>query len=169
MLGAKAEANIKRALENRAQVNLIQCDVTPAFLNENALEQVLSGNKIAYERYAIPQADSKTNRAIRSQSELLPDDNLGYACEATPEQVEIIVNDLVKEQNRQRVSNLVIGLEEPADEANGVLTEELAAERLRQLEARQAQQAVTIYLRKQMVGQQAAPAQQTEPPAAAEP
>jgi hypothetical protein len=168
-LDAKVETNIKRALENRGQVNLIQCDVTPAFLNDNPLEQVLSGNKIAYQRFAIPQTDTKTNRAIRSQSELDPDDNLGYACEATPEQVEIIVNDLVKEQNRRRVSNLVIGLQEPTDEAQGDVSEKLAAERLRSLEEQQEQQPVTIYLRKQAVEQQAAPVQRAPASAPAEP
>ncbi len=168
-LGATVETNIKRALEHRALVNLIQCDVTPAFLNENPLEQVLSGNKIAYERYAIPQADTKTNRAIQSQSELDSDDNLGYACEATPEQVELIVNDLVKEQNRRRVSNLVIGLQEPREEAGAKADAKVAAEKLQLLEDRQAQQPVTIYLRKQAAGQQAEPAQQSSPPAAPAP
>ncbi|MEX2112118.1 MAG: zf-HC2 domain-containing protein [Pirellulales bacterium] len=165
-LGTKVETNVQRALENRAQVNLIQCDVTPAFLDENPLEKVLSGNKIAFKRFAIPQADTKSNRAIRSQSELAVDDNLGYACEATPKQVETIVIELEQEQSRRRVSNLIIGLQEPLGALKAQAAEAKPADRPDELNANDAQQPVTIYLRKQGAPQQAPPAApEQDPPA----
>lgn len=144
-----AEKDLKRAIENREQVNLIQCDVTPAFLNENPLEKVLAGNKIMYQRYAIPQADLKQNRAIRAQSELRADDDLGYAVQATPDQVETIVTKLQQEQTRRRVSNLMVGLQQaPVAVESQNAAKPTVGQRV-VLNTKDTQQPVTIYLRKQ--------------------
>jgi anti-sigma factor RsiW len=159
-----ADTDFKRAIENREQVNLIQCDVTPAFLNENPLEKVLAGNKITYQRYAIPQADLKQNRAIRAQSELRSDDNLGYAVQATPEQVETIVIQLKEEQDRRRVSNLAVGLQQAPAATESQSAAKPSAQQPRSLNAKDAEQPITIYLRKQGSPQQAPAAAPAEAP-----
>jgi hypothetical protein len=163
-LGMKAETDLKRAIENREQVNLIQCDVTPAFLNENPLEKVLAGNKITYQRYAIPQADLKQNRAIRAQSELRADDDLGYSVQATPEQVETIVTELQQEQTRRRVSNLAVGLQQAPADADSLSAAKPSAQQRVVLNAKDSQQPVTIYLRKQGSPQQAPVAEPVQAP-----
>jgi hypothetical protein len=159
-----AETDLKRAIADREQVNLIQCDVTPAFLNENPLEKVLAGNKITYQRYAIPQADMKQNRAIRAQSELRADDDLGYAVQATPEQVETIVTELQQEQSRRRVSNLMVGLQQAPVEAESQRAAKPMPQQRVVPNAKDAQQPVTIYLRKQGAPQQAPAAAPAEAP-----
>jgi anti-sigma factor RsiW len=164
LFGAKLETDLKQAIENREQVNLIQCDVSPAFLHENPLEKVLAGNKITYQRYAIPQADLKQNRAIRAQSELRVDDDLGYAVQATPEQVETIVIQLKAEQDRRRVSNLAVGLQQvPAGTESQSAANPLAQQRVLR-NAKGAEQPITIYLRKQGLPQQAPAAAPAEAP-----
>jgi anti-sigma factor RsiW len=159
-----AETDLKRAIADREQVNLIQCDVTPAFLNENPLEKVLAGNKITYQRYAIPQADMKQNRAIRAQSELRADDDLGYAVQATPEQVETIVTELQQEQSRRRVSNLMVGLQQAPLAAESQSAAKPMPQQRVVPNAKDAQQPVTIYLRKQGAPQQAPAAAPAEAP-----
>lgn len=157
----KMETNVRRALENREQVNFIQCDVSPDFINDNQMEKLLTGNSAKFVRLAEPTSGEQSKRAVagdkidgKSQWRL----ELRYAVEATPAQVEKIVMDLEKERRLKRVSNMILGLQEqaPADKAQVAKTESGQKADAYFLGK---QQAIMIYLRQMDVPEPAAPAE----------
>ncbi len=104
------DSNISRALKNRDQVLLIQCDVTPEFISKNELDKVLAGNKLQYHRVDVKAVDNEPNAEIPEQN-AEQQAGVQYTVDATPEQVELIVNELEQEQGRRRVSNLQLGFQ----------------------------------------------------------
>ena len=157
----KLETNVRRALENREQVNFIQCDVSPDFISDNQIEKLLTGNSAKFVRLAEPESGEQQKQALagaKFERKLQWRLELRYAVEATPAQVEGIVMDLEKERGRKRVSNLILGLQEPAP-----------ADKLKIAKAGPGQktdvyylnfnkqQAVTIYLRQMDEPEPAAP------------
>jgi hypothetical protein len=111
----KLDSNVKRALDNRAQVQLLQCDVSPEFIKENGLERVLVNNKLDFTRLNEVQANLQRNAIANQEAAPASQVEQWYAVEANPEQVKKIVTDLEQEQARKRVSNLAVGLPEQLD------------------------------------------------------
>jgi hypothetical protein len=146
----KMESNIGRALADREQVNFIQCDVSPDFLSDNKIEKVLVSNGLAFERSEGPASAAEQSLAASDEDrKRLLDTQLRYSLQASPEQVEQIVNELEQEQGRKRVSNLTLGLQQAvANQRAGKRQNDKPAAASQAAQAqRQKQQALTIWLR----------------------
>ncbi|MGD9719977.1 MAG: anti-sigma factor [Pirellulales bacterium] len=139
------DKNVRRALANREQVSVIQCDVSPGYINENQIEKVLASNKLQYRRYYLPQAIDQKDAPVQAPAPLaanaLPA-GVQYSVDATPDQVEQIVTELEQQQNRGSVTNLSLGLQV----RSGPLKSAAPAAEKRAGIATVKQQPVTIYL-----------------------
>jgi anti-sigma factor RsiW len=147
----KLETNVSRALANKEQVNFIQADVSPEFLKEKRIEKVLSANSRRFAIVASPQELERLeakDAAELARRKVLVANELRFTCEATPQQVEQIVTELEQERVRERVSNLIVGLQERRyDPSKVVAGTPLSLKDEDKVKLQNVQQPVMIYLR----------------------
>jgi hypothetical protein len=157
----KMDSNVPRALANKEQVNLIQCDVSSDFVAENQIEKVLASNKVPFKRAKAPPVADDKDVAGTPLAKTKAPTTLWYSVEASPEQVEQIVTQLQREQGLKRVSNLSLGLQTDVNYAARAAKSNEGAQAQagrNYFQSRQNQQSVNILLRPMEAPQAAQPA-----------